>query len=67
VIIYFAGVNTNPFCDAFASVGTSMEVLYGWQLGKRVLIIAQGNVSPWLRYHCEAVFPTLADAVLVIR
>jgi nucleoside 2-deoxyribosyltransferase len=41
----------------FPSVGTSMEVLYAWQQGKRVLIFAPPNapVSPWLRYHSHAV------------
>lgn len=49
------------------SVGTSMEILLGWLLGKRVVCIAQGRISPWLRYHSRAIHPTLADAVADIR
>lgn len=49
------------------SVGTSMEILYGWQLKKRVLIIAQGRISPWLRYHADGLFSTLREAVKAIR
>lgn len=35
------------------SVGTSMEILYAWQLGKRVIVICREDavISPWLRYH----------------
>ena len=48
------------------SVGTSMEILHGWERGKRVIVVASGRVSPWLRYHTEAVFGTLAEAVAAI-
>lgn len=48
------------------SVGTSMEVLYGWQTGRRVLIVAPEPVSPWLRYHSEKIFPTLEEALSAI-
>lgn len=39
------------------SVGTSMEVLYAWQQGQRVLIYAPPGapISPWLRYHSHAI------------
>lgn len=39
------------------SVGTSMEIFYGWTLGKRVLsIIPEEAVpSPWLVYHSNVV------------
>lgn len=47
------------------SVGTSMEVLYGHSIGKRVLIVATGRVSPWLLAHGE-IFPTLNDALRAI-
>ena len=49
------------------SVGTSMEVLYAWEHGKRVLVVAPDAVSPWLRYHSEAVFSTLDDALDYLR
>lgn len=40
------------------SVGTSMEVLYAWQQGQRVLIYAPPGapVSPWLRYHSHGIY-----------
>lgn len=39
------------------SVGTAMEVLYAWQMGKPVVVLnASGSpVSPWLRYHSSAI------------
>lgn len=35
------------------SVGTSMEILYAWERGKRIIVVCrEGDViSPWLRYH----------------
>lgn len=35
------------------SVGTSMEILYAWQLGKMIVVVcaADAVISPWLRYH----------------
>lgn len=47
------------------SVGTSMEILYGWERGKRVMIVASGRVSPWLRAHGE-IYLTLESAVKAI-
>ena len=37
------------------SVGTSMEVFYGWLTGKRVVcVVPEGHTpSPWLIYHAE--------------
>lgn len=39
------------------SVGTSMEVLYAWQMGKPVVVVNTSGkpVSPWLRYHAARV------------
>lgn len=45
------------------SVGTSMEVLYAWQLGKTIVVIAPDPVSPWLRYHSTKVFGTIKEAI----
>ncbi len=46
------------------SVGTSMEVFFGWLLGKRVLVVERsGHPSPWLRHHSHAVFGTVQAAV----
>lgn len=35
------------------SVGTSMEILYAWERGIRVIVVASqdSRISPWLRYH----------------
>lgn len=51
------------------SVGTSMEVLYGWERGKKIVLIAppETSVSPWLVYHSHHVFPTLSEAVAFIN
>lgn len=47
LLVYFDG----------PSVGTSMEVLYAWQMGKPVVVVnASGKpVSPWLRYHASSI------------
>lgn len=35
------------------SVGTSMEVLYAWQMGKPVVVVNTSGkaLSPWMKYH----------------
>jgi nucleoside 2-deoxyribosyltransferase len=50
------------------SVGTAMEILYAWQLGRPVFVVnVSGKVpSPWLAYHSQAIFPSLADALRAI-
>ena len=47
------------------SVGTSMEVLYGWERNKRIVLVAPPDVvvSPWLIYHSHHVFHSVEDAV----
>lgn len=39
------------------SVGTSMEVLYAWERGKPVIVVASkdARISPWLRYHSHKI------------
>ncbi len=51
------------------SVGTSMEVLYGWERGKRIVLVAPRDVvvSPWLIYHSHQVFHSVEDAVAYIN
>ncbi len=51
------------------SVGTSMEVLYGWERGKNIILVAPAEtvVSPWLVYHSHHVFPKIEDAVRFIN
>lgn len=47
------------------SVGTSMEVLYAWERGRRVIIYAppQAPISPWLQYHAHSICPTPGDVI----
>lgn len=50
------------------SVGTSMEILYAWQMGIPVVIVTPNpRVSPWLTYHSVAVEPTLEDGVITLK
>lgn len=51
------------------SVGTSMEVLYGWERGKKIVLVAppEATVSPWLIYHSHRLFHTIEDAVSYIN
>jgi hypothetical protein len=45
------------------SVGTSMEILLAWQIGRPVVAVAPEPVSPWLRYHATRVVGTMREAV----
>lgn len=47
------------------SVGTSMEVLYAWQIGKRIILVCRedANISPWLRYHSTHIVHSFDDAL----
>ena len=46
------------------SVGTSMEILYAWERGKKVYLICEdGEVSPWLLYHATKIFKSQSDAL----
>ena len=40
------------------SYGTAMEILYGWQRGKRVIVVLPEGAtpSPWVLHHSEAVY-----------
>lgn len=59
-------------CDAMIafcpqpSVGTSMEIFYAWFHGLRVLVVVppMALISPWLRYHSEAVVDDLDVAIV---
>jgi nucleoside 2-deoxyribosyltransferase len=50
------------------SVGTSMEVLYAWERGKRVVVVNKSGarMSPWLVYHAHSVFASLDDALATL-
>lgn len=51
------------------SVGTSMEILYAWERGKPVVVVAapETRISPWLRYHSHAIKPTYESAVAWVQ
>lgn len=51
------------------SVGTSMEVLYAWERGKRVIVVCREDavISPWLRYHAHHLVHSFDDALNVAR
>src|SRR5215468_11082798 len=51
------------------SVGTSMEILYAWERGKTVVLVALHGavISPWLLYHSHQVFLALDDAIASIN
>lgn len=51
------------------SVGTSMEILYGWERGKVIILVTrEGEVlSPWLRYHCQAITHTYREAACLVN
>jgi nucleoside 2-deoxyribosyltransferase len=47
------------------SVGTSMEILYGWERGKIIVLVSalDSLLSPWLRYHAHYRHHLLRHAV----
>lgn len=47
------------------SVGTSMEVIYAWERGKIIAVVAASgtNISPWLRYHAHWLGHTFDEAL----
>lgn len=49
------------------SVGTSMEVLYAWERGKRVIVVCREDavISPWLRYHAHHIVHSFDEALAV--
>ena len=51
------------------SVGTSMEILYAWERGKKVVLVARRDdvLSPWLMYHSHHIFFDLKDAITYIN
>ena len=51
------------------SVGTAMEILYAWELGKRVYVVApsSASVSPWLRYHSTVIVHSFEEAYSLLE
>ena len=47
------------------SVGTSMEILYAFERGKWVIVVAaEGTrISPWMTYHSHAIVRSFGDAL----
>lgn len=50
------------------SVGTSMEVMYAWQEGKTIVVVAPkgARISPWLKFHSNAIVHSLDRAIELI-
>ena len=49
------------------SDGTPMEIMFAAINGKKVLVVAPGTVSPWIRFYADKVFPTLDEALDLLR
>jgi nucleoside 2-deoxyribosyltransferase len=52
------------------SVGTSMEVIFAWMIGKPVVVVAANPdvvISPWLRYHAHFIEYSFSDALETIQ
>lgn len=48
------------------SVGTAMELFYAKAILKKPCVVvyaAQGQPSPWLKHHCDAMVSNVADAL----
>lgn len=46
------------------SYGTAMEIMFAWLAGKKVVVvIPDGPVSPWVRYHASLVVDSLDEAL----
>lgn len=50
------------------SVGTSMEILYAWERGKRIVVVCRPEavISPWLRYHSHYLAHSFDNALAYI-
>jgi nucleoside 2-deoxyribosyltransferase len=51
------------------SVGTSMEVLYAWERGKRIIVVCREDavISSWLRYHATHLAHSFDEALAIAR
>jgi nucleoside 2-deoxyribosyltransferase len=51
------------------SVGTSMEILYAWERGKKIVIVSEAEavLSPWLIYHSLKIVHSMLDACVYIE
>lgn len=50
------------------SVGTSMEILYAWERGKKIIIIDRQAkpLSPWIVYHSHGVVKEISEILKVL-
>ena len=50
------------------SVGTSMEILYAWQIGKPIIVVCKQDtvISPWMRYHSHFIVNSFEEAIAKI-
>ena len=50
-------------------VGTSMEIILGWMLHKRIIVVhpAEAELSPWLTYHAHHLYTEMSSAVNKIQ
>jgi nucleoside 2-deoxyribosyltransferase len=44
------------------SVGTAMEVIFAWYLGKPVIIVTRQSLSPWMVYHSTEIVDSFESA-----
>ena len=50
------------------SWGTAMEIAYAYTMRRPIVaFVGEAPVSPWLRYHCGAIFKTLEEATAHIN
>jgi len=51
------------------SVGTSMEILYAFDRGKLVVVVAKEGtrISPWMRYHSHKIVGSFEAAIEFVR
>ena len=56
-------------CYDKPSVGTSMEMLYAFERGKLVVVVARSGtrISPWMRYHSHCIAPSFEAALTYIK
>jgi hypothetical protein len=50
--------------NKYRCVGTIQEIMYGWDMGKYVIVIVDpdDNVSPWVTYHCHKIVHSVEEA-----
>lgn len=49
------------------SWGTAMEIVYAHRDAKPIVAFTDSRVSPWLRYHCDAICNSVEEACAVIE